>query len=150
MSYIPPNSSLEIYRCHLSNCSYFLDTLKENTHFLFVGDFNLGHIKWQFNNINHLPFHVNTDIDSLLLDFLSINNLSQINNICNSNGRILDLALIDNELISEITVPLSPLFENSYHHEPFYIEMKVIDYQDSSTCYTYSFDFNNADFESLN
>lgn len=147
-SYIPPNSSYDIYDTHFRNCSYYLDDLKNFQHVIFVGDFNLGKITW--NPKSYVPFISSSDIESLLLDFLSLCNLMQINTILNENSRLLDLVLVDNDLILDIFPPICPLFNKSFHHSPLVIEFSVINYQPLISNNNQFFDFKNADFVSLN
>lgn len=146
-SYIPPNSSYEIYNTHLLNCSYYLDNVKSHQHVIFVGDFNLGKIIWNPNNVT--PFISSSDIESLLLDFLSLCNFIQINNIFNENSRLLDLVLVDNDLIFDILSPICPIFCNSFHHSSLVIEFSTLYYQPIANI-TQCFDFKKADFASLN
>ena len=72
--------SLESYETHFKNCSYYFDNLKSHQHIIYVGDFNLGNILWN-PDVGTIPFISNSHYESLLLDFLSIYNLKQINNM---------------------------------------------------------------------
>ena len=78
ISYIPPGSSFVIYDTHFKNCSYYIDNLKPNQHIMYVGDFNLAKINWSVN-LELVPFFLSSDIESLLLDFMSHNGFKQIN-----------------------------------------------------------------------
>lgn len=149
VSYIPPNSPFEIYETHFKNCNYHLNNLKPYQYPIYVGDFNLGHLSW--NNCNNLvPFHVNSNIDSLFFDFLCIQNLIQINNIYNENSRLLDLVLVDKELVSEVSSPVVPIFGNSVHHSPVIVDFSMCSYQPVLPDFEQNYDFHNADFASLN
>ena len=49
---------------------FYTDKLKSYQHTMYVGDFNLGDILWKSCDI--VPFEINSNIESLLFDFLSI------------------------------------------------------------------------------
>ena len=149
VSYIPPNSTLESYETHFKNCSYYFDNLKSHQHIIYVGDFNLGNILWN-PDVGTIPFISNSHYESLLLDFLSIYNLKQINNMCNDNSRLLDLVFVDKDIISEAFTPIMPIFEKSFHHSPLIIELSSQFYQPFHPINNEYYNFKKADFVALN
>lgn len=54
---------------------------------MILGDFNLGFINWTKSNDGlNLPSNYNTTLGHQLIDFLTFNNLKQLNGIENCNG----------------------------------------------------------------
>ena len=149
VSYIPPNSSLEIYECHFNNCNHYLDNLRDHQHVMYVGDFNLGHLSWQFQNAV-MPSEVSSSIDFSLLEFVSLNTLTQINNIPNESNRILDLILVSTDYLTKLFPPDCPLFDKTFHHSPVVVELSIIRYQSLTTDSKFVYNFKKADFHGLN
>ena len=79
---------------------------------MYVGDFNLGHLNWNFHN-SVAPFDVSSNIDSLLLEFVSLNNLVQLNNIFNANSRISELVLVSKDYCTKLIEADCPIFEKN-------------------------------------
>lgn len=149
VSYIPPNSPLSVYETHIKNCNFYLENLLDYQHVIYMGDFNLGQICWNLDK-NLLPFQIKNDFDSLLLEFLSLNNLYQINNILNENFRILDLVMVDNDFNHNIFEPILPIFDKTFHHAPITVEFSVQNFQPLGNSCNFSYDFKNADYQSIN
>ena len=148
-SYIPPKSSTEAYNVHLNNAQLLIENLSPTQHVLLVGDFNLGSIIW--NNARANTFTADTDSELLLLEFISQNNLCQVNNILNDNNRLLDLVFISEYLTYKICNPFDNIFNKSFHHSPILIELDIIHFEKTvHDTDVYTFDFKKADFIALN
>ena len=149
VSYIPPNSPIEIYETHLKNCNYYIDNLKSHQNVLYAGDFNLGSLKWNPFPA-YVPFEVITSTDSVIFDFVCLHNLTQINKFNNENNRILDLIFVNETLVTNCMEPPVPIFNSTFHHSPILIEFFVQDFQPYAVDTKYIYDFNNANFLELN
>lgn len=71
LSYIPPNSSLEIYEAHINNIkSVFENDL--TSYGIILGDFNLCHIQWIYSLKDKclFPSNLRRDFESVFLDSL--------------------------------------------------------------------------------
>lgn len=109
--YIPPDVSALEFELFLDLLENMISTLDN---IIILGDFNVPN----FINI------ANNDTKShLLQNFLNINNLNQINNIVNSNGRLLDLVIgnIDCDIVREIF----PIVKEDLHHPPLCVNMSL-------------------------
>ena len=89
-----------------------------------VGDFNLGHLNWNLHN-SVAPFDVSSNMDSLLLEFVSLNNLIKLNNIFNANSRILNLVLVSKGYCTKLIEVDCPIFDKTYH-SPAIVELSAI------------------------
>ena len=70
---------------------------------MYVADFNPAKINWSVDSELDLFFE-SSDVESLLLDFMSHNGFKQINYIYNDNSHILNL-----DLDTDLYLPNSPL-----------------------------------------
>ena len=100
--YFKPNSLLEQYESYFN---IFDDIMLEDSNLLIMGHFNLS----------HLCLNGSSSTDILMSEFLSINNLQQVNGVANSMGRFLDLVVSNLEiaLMGDSDCPLVP--EDAYH-----------------------------------
>ena len=97
VSYIPPQSSSELFTLHLNAIRRVMNLLRPKDQIFICGDFNLPNVSWSINDQDHqvmLPSSPNpSDMD--ILNDLSSLGLVQVNHFLNSNGRILDLIFTD-------------------------------------------------------
>lgn len=150
VSYIPPNSSLDLYEKHLKNINFIVENLNFDNEIVVLGDFNLGNILWILEEQNLLPFNIKSDIESNLLDFFLSNGFNQINSVLNDIGRVLDLIFITSELKAMCESSFSPMCSNSLHHKALLITLEFYCYDKKSPDVENVFNFAKADFTAIN
>lgn len=107
--YLPPPVQRHILEEFIYNANLFMDHNNDNNTIL-MGDFNLGSIPWHSYATPDSPktFTSGSIFSSLFIDFTSLNNLNQYNNIINNKNKILDLVLSNiNISCLSISDPLS-------------------------------------------
>lgn len=122
--YLPPPVKPNVLEIFLENCNVVMQSSCNRT--VILGDFNLGFIDWVMDNQNKkmIPSNYSSTLGYQLIDFLSLNNLSQFNSVKNKKSRILDLALSNsNDLhVTESQCQMSKL---DSHHPALEINMNV-------------------------
>lgn len=123
---------------HFNEISESLDSL------FLVGDFNLSSIDWpciNSSNNNAKPNSNGSPVAETLIDFVSLNNLTQYNGVLNKQNKILDLVLSD---ISGVTVTrcLRSLSKVDGYHPPLHISVegsvaRELKSNDKTTKYNY-------------
>lgn len=112
--YLPPPIKLETLSRFLENLESIADQCDD---LVILGDFNLGFIHWDTRAkcSQMFPSNYSTILGHTFIDFISTNNLYQLNSVSNSDGRFLDLILCS-FLNATVTSPLSNLIScNKYH-----------------------------------
>lgn len=105
LAYLPPPIKLENLSLFLNNVNNVLNIVDD---VMILGDFNLGFIKWaRLNENKHctIPSAYHKSLGYALIDFISLNNLYQFNDICNSENRVLDLVLSNVENVTVTSPP---------------------------------------------
>nr|XP_036222917.1 uncharacterized protein LOC118681626 [Bactrocera oleae] len=98
--YIPPQSTLEIFECHIATVSFIMDKY-QNSNVMIVGDFNIP---------SSLP---RVECEKQLYDGFASLNCTQQNYIQNAWNSTLDLCFSDIDSSPEHAVALVP--EDKYH-----------------------------------
>lgn len=133
----------------INNLSTLVLNNVNNDKFLIVGDFNLSGISWQLVNNSLLPSNSNSSDECILVDELRVMGLSQLNNIVNFYGKILDLVLCNDDgvCVSECPAPLAPVDK---YHPVLLIDINFASY-DYLTPAPYSrYLYDKGDFSSIN
>lgn len=116
-SYIPPNSPHVMYTKHADAIKSVASSAQSNDSVFVFGDFNMPSISWKY--LPEDKYCVQTNHNSNFVEFFNTIydlNLYQINGICNTNSRILDLVFVNDvddcciKRSSPITTP-----EDGYH-----------------------------------
>lgn len=156
VSYIPPDSNNSIYAAHTQNIFNIVNSLNSKSHVVVVGDFNLGDIKWVYSEEDKYLYPCNAlkDIEYETVDSFFSMNCRQVNNVLNSNNRILDLVFITNELEAELNVVDFPFVNNSIHHKALCVEFKLLEFDklnfNLNRPRSLEYDFSKADYIALN
>lgn len=153
VSYIPPNSTIELYEKHLANID-FVDSLNNNLHKIFIiGDFNLSDINWSYSLSENMliPCNIKRDSELTFIDHLFALNLYQINNIVNNLDKILDLVFTSQDELKVSITDIVPhnLLNNSIHHKELFIEIQVYSYLKLNCNNSKSFNFLKSNFIEL-
>ena len=155
--YIPPRSDKSLYTEHLAVIEKVIVLMKPTDNMFLFGDFNLPNVQWLLDADNYPCYtHMNaSELESFVIDSLLVNGLNQVSGISNDNDRFLDLlftdAIVDFEL-SSATVPVCNKFRNSVHHKAMFLEIFFFfdNVFNQNHCNSYYYDFNSADFVSIN
>lgn len=112
--YLPPPVKLDTLSNVLDNIESKIDLCDD---LVILGDFNLGFIEWNTNNncSQMFPSSYYNLLGYKLIDFMSTNALYQLNSICNSNNRFLDLVLCSS-VNASVKKPLNDLTHCNHHH----------------------------------
>lgn len=118
-SYIPPNSSSNIYDLHILAINSSLQQSKPADTFVVLGDFNLPNILWNKpDELNYLVPIVSNEFIQSILDF----GLFQVNHIYNSCDRLLDLAFVNQPLDFHVRNTLPITYPEDRYHPTLDIE----------------------------
>lgn len=153
--YMPPNSHESIYDEFYNSFHDINKLLTENDKILIFGDFNRPNVSFITDDSDShlLPINFIDDIDFSLIDTFYSNDIHQILNYPNSNGRWLDLIFsntYDNVVVREATVSEN-LFLNTTHHNAVIVELpSTTTHFNKSYNKRVVYDFKNADYESIN
>lgn len=89
--YLPPPVRLESLGRFLENASNVMNHVSD---IVIMGDLNLGFMKWTKESLNHLiPSNYNCALGYSFIDFITENNLRQVNAISNVDSKFLDVIL---------------------------------------------------------
>ncbi|TLM45506.1 hypothetical protein FEC35_19060, partial [Acinetobacter baumannii] len=128
--YLPPPVSFEHLSSFLENST---NVIEQSDQVIILGDFNLSHIGWSQKSESSPCSAMNygSKLGLSLIDFMSVNNLSQFNNVNNVDGKILDLVLTDfnglevtesNNVLSKIDQKHPPLLVSLPQHSPHFLK----------------------------
>ncbi|XP_075158154.1 uncharacterized protein LOC142231432 [Haematobia irritans] len=152
LSYVPPQSSYEVYKLHLLNVEFIMGSLQDHQTVCVLGDFNLGNIVWEFCETEKMlqPFNITTNIESFFVDTLYSLGLIQSNDIKNDINRILDLIFVCEGYATSVSRCLTPLTNESVHHKALEISIRFYDMDVATDAVEYYYDFKSADYVAIN
>ena len=119
--YLPPPVTRATLEPFLDSCSSVLEQSGLCT--CIMGDFNLSCINWNLVSDSTVGYTA-PGFSHILSDFTHINKLVQLNNICNSSGKVLDLAL-SNLPFGIASAAQNPLSKIDPLHPPLEILLKA-------------------------
>ncbi|XP_053691323.1 uncharacterized protein LOC128739848 [Sabethes cyaneus] len=88
--------------------------------------------------------------ETILTESLLENGLMQIFNLPNQNGRLLDLAFVNNVNCCEILEPPSPILRIDVHHVPFILILDVRNTDSEKSPDVWQYDFSRCDYNVIN
>ncbi|VVD01418.1 unnamed protein product [Leptidea sinapis] len=147
--YLPPPLTLPQLDNFLDSVSNVLNSSNNKT--IVVGDFNLSFLKWSMSTDSEtypqlIPSNYDSNIGYSFVDFLSENNLMQINRIKNFNDRILDLILC-NFKGGKVSYPEEPLSKIDIHHPPLLINFDIVCHSNLKAVPFATYSFRKADYD---
>ena len=122
--YIRPNSDPAVYLKHAS-CVQQLCEIAASTDTVFaLGDYNLPRLLWNYDaDIDCLiPVNASSEQEIALTQSILACGLQQVQNVRNSNGRLLDLAFASNTERIELFESPRGILKIDSHHKPFIIK----------------------------
>lgn len=125
--YLHPNSELALYKQHAACIQQLLDVTDDRSAVLVIGDNNLPHLCWVLDEDLNLwiPANASSEQEITLIESFVTYVLSQENYLTNVNGRLLDLAFIDNNNFADLLEPPLPLLRVDQHHKPFVLKFEI-------------------------
>lgn len=149
--YIPPSSNSDIYTSVGKTIDFICNDFSPKDELILCGDFNLPNLSWIKHDEEHfmIPKHIGTECEYVFIDKLNTNYLQQVSEICNFQGKQLDLVFTsewNNLVFCENTLPLIGIDK---FHPPLSFSLCVNSPINSDYSNSYSFNFNKANFAAL-
>lgn len=146
--YIPPSSSTLLYEL-------FFEFLEERfcvtQRTLILGDFNIPDLYdcLRYGDSGNYSYSAACNI---LVSFMNFNSLVQKNEVVNDRGRVLDVVLISEDLVSSVSRYSDPFVSEDAHHPSLLANIeiaysKVVNFNVNNN--TYEYNFANTDFLGL-
>lgn len=143
--YLPPRvkqETLSSFLNHVNNVMSHCDDV------VVLGDFNLGFIQWRQEISNTVPSNYASSLGYSLVDFLSLNNFSQLNSFVYEDGRILDL-ILTNLPGSSVSKPLTFLSKLDGKYPNLQLNLNYNDIQYLNSKPTNVLNFYKSDYEKI-
>ena len=149
-SYIPPNSSYDLYAAHVNNILE-LQALFNNTdnHLCYLGDFNLNKVIWSSMSDVLMPTNINSSTEIYVIDSILSIDLVQINSFLNSLNNILDLIFVSKNFKYNLSECLCPISPSGLHHVPLVLQFEFYEFANSLPQKNL-FNFRQCNFDLLN
>ena len=150
-SYVPPNSSKEIYQSHLNAIQSIHSTCRPSDIIILYGDFNIPHATWISDNDSNvlLPEHVSPIHAAEFIGSINELGLCQVNNIFNSMDRLLDL-VFTNDYDNFSIAKAPPLFNFEVIHPPILLTFEWHFDINNNQPEVETFNFKRGDYNGLN
>ena len=148
--YIRPNSSPDVYASHGTAVQELLDLSTRDDSIIVTGDYNLPHLSWTFDvDLNgFIPLNASSEQELALTENVVSTGLLQICSLANFNGRILDLAFVNDAHSVELIEPPSSILRTDRHHKPFVLRVDFFAVPEEATeIYEFEPDFRRCDFD---
>ncbi|XP_062538115.1 uncharacterized protein LOC134206415 [Armigeres subalbatus] len=143
-----------LYLSHSATVSQICNQAQDSDIIVTVGDYNLPELTWSFDEdiSTLLPINASSEQEIALVESMVASGLHQINSLHNSNGRILDLAFVNEPNIIEFLEPPTSLLRIDNHHKPFVLRISVNDNNRNTDVPNHDdgFDFRHCNFADLN
>lgn len=149
-SYIPPSSESEVYTKHAAAINSCFHNAKSSDVLAVFGDFNLPSISWNKCSDSNKMVPVLKGCVNEFIESLFDSGLSQINNLFNSCGKLLDLIFVNQP--SDISLQSShPVTYPEDHYHPT-VQLKILlpSTVPKSNINSKTFCFNKTDYQKLN
>lgn len=150
--YIRPNSDPDIYASHGTAVQELLDLSTNDDSVIVTGDYNLPHLSWFFDADvdGFIPLNASSEQELALTENLISTGLQQICSLTNVNGRILDLAFVNDAYSVELIEPPSSILRTDRHHKPFVLRVDLRHvFGESISLNEYEPDFNRCDYDQI-
>ncbi|CAG4935597.1 unnamed protein product, partial [Parnassius apollo] len=144
--YLPPVSS-ETLSSFLENSTDIIDISDK---VIILGDFNLGFIDWSRKSDSDPCIAINygSKLGLSLIDFMAVNNLSQMNDVSNVDGRILDLVLSNVDCLN-VTKSISMLSKVDQKHPPILISIPKLTSEYLKPIISHRYNYFRADYGNI-
>jgi hypothetical protein len=150
--YLPPNCDTVLYEMHMSSVESLFENCDVNDNFLICGDYNLPDINWDMDLSDGtlIPSCVTSIKETLVIDSMSVLDLTQVNSIPNSRNVYLDLFFCNFTDDISILNCECPLLKLDVHHAAYEINISFDDVIfDSTQEFAKRYNFREADVPSI-
>ena len=153
--YLRPNSDPELYNAHSNAVQKILSIAKATDTVIVLGDYNLPYLCWSLDNDlnSYIPVNASSEQEMVMCEALMSNGLQQINSFSNVNGRLLDLAFVNNGDKVDLLEPPANLLKVDAHHKPFSLCIGTYNDDPGDDAFTLTdncnFDFNHCNFDDI-
>ncbi|CAH2097315.1 unnamed protein product [Euphydryas editha] len=146
--YIPPPVQKHILDHFVLNTSSVIEKLN-TSNLVVLGDFNLGGLFWDGKAGSALtPMATNSMLNNIIVDFMSLNALSQYNYCLNNKNRTLDLVM-SSLVVSHLSESEDPLSRIDPLHPPIELTIGINFQERLESCVGTRFRFHKADYERI-
>lgn len=146
--YIPPPVQKQLLEHFVINSSRVLDKQSGGDNII-LGDFNLSSITWSKSKNCSLTANVsNSLLNNMVIDFMTLLNLSQYNSNLNIKGKILDLILCS-ITVSQVDTCTYPLSSIDPLHPPIQFSVELNCPNRLEARCNEKFLFNKADYDKI-
>lgn len=145
--YIRPNSAPSIYADHASCVQQLCDIAKSTDTVVALGDYNLPMLSWELDADMHcyIPINASSEPEIVLTQSILACGLQQIQDICNVNGRLLDLAFVSDTDRIELFESPCGILKLDAHHRPFIVKIDYIRTTEDFVSARYYYDYDSCD-----
>lgn len=150
--YIVPGSPVDTYNEAFSFLNYIFEIMSYNDEVICLGDFNLTNVSWKRcpDTYAMVPTGNLSMDDSQTLDSLTSLGLHQINDITNSNAKILDLIYTTIDAGISLDRSTDPLVNEDSHHPALTISIQNFEMNNQDPDNVFKFNFKKTDYTKLN
>ncbi|KAL1390289.1 hypothetical protein pipiens_003185 [Culex pipiens pipiens] len=124
--YIRPVSDPATYATHAAAVQQVIDLSKESDSVLVVGDYNLPNLIWYHDDDTDslLPVNASSEQEVTLVESMLPLGLTQVNDLPNAFGKLLDLVFVSDNVSVELFEPPCPLLKVDQHHNPLLMQLE--------------------------
>ncbi|XP_052561953.1 uncharacterized protein LOC120430056 [Culex pipiens pallens] len=151
--YIRPVSDPATYATHAAAVQQVIDLSKESDSVLVVGDYNLPNLIWYHDDDTDslLPVNASSEQEVTLVESMLPLGLTQVNDLPNAFGKLLDLVFVSDNVSVELFEPPCPLLKVDQHHNPLLMQLEYRTALNDNTVEPDAvFDFKRCDYTTLN
>lgn len=152
--YLRPDSDTNNYIAHAEASQQLLDMAPDFDRVIVVGDYNLPHLTWVFDDDlnSFIPTNASSEQETALTESMFASGLHQLCSVTNANNRSLDLAFSNAPDNIEILEAPLPILREDPHHRPFvlYLDARVsIEGEQQQPVDELDFDFKQCNFDEV-
>ncbi|XP_063924454.1 uncharacterized protein LOC135138413 [Zophobas morio] len=146
--YIPPDSNTAVYEEHASFVEHLTSDYNEDI-VCIVGDYNLPGLEWCVapDGDGFVPLGVSKDVEQSVCDGFSYCSLSQLNNIKNDKGTVLDLVF--SNWSTTLVQQCEPLINPDVFHPALSIHFDILGDDTLNDPLNICLDFRNAQYDRI-
>ena len=146
--YFPPSSNEYLYQCYCCELDNLVRT-NPNAKFCICGDFNIPDFVLADTGLSYAFLNDKVDI---IFDLMKFFGLTQINNVKNSYGRLLDLIMVSHDICEnffDLQSSLEPIVPVDAYHPPIVFGLLYSNLKFLKDCPNYIYDFNCIDYDAM-
>lgn len=151
--YLRPDSVPGKYVAHSDSVQQIMNKATGTDSVIIVGDYNLPRLLWSYDDDvgSYLPTNASSEQELVFTENMIASGLQQICDVRNSNGRLLDLAFVNNSSEVELFEVPSAMLPTDRHHKPLVLRLTTgtaMNNFDRTTA-DFNFDFNRCNYDAV-